>query len=649
LVEWRYRLRGRVEKQDNGGRFMGVEIDSLLPFLPTPCIRGAMSNKKNIQKMQERITFLERQNQLLAERLHVAMRSPDAARTDVLKTANSAIQREMVARNAMQRIANVLHIGLTEATSALREHDPRKADEITSRVKEGLSPIQSSTEKMPGPPLLGGNLELFFGDVGTDAPTSADSPSEPSTQPGSAGEASASSSAADGTVIDVVAEPAPNGEASQEFGQSATPAQLEKLKQSRNTGGTRKNRDLRTVTWLVGLDEADSKCPECGEAMRAVPSLSNTSEMLGMTPMEIITVSVVVKVYRCTCCGYLESATPPPRATPKGLCTLELGATLAVEKYDFHMPLHRTERRLDRLNSQLSAQNQFDMLAGMAGVLQKTRDAILEEILKAPWIHVDQTTWTNLQPGGKREYQLWIICTPTLTWYGIEESKGRVVFDRLLSGYTGVIVSDAAKTHLSAERDSGETWSLALCWAHLLRKFRDLSDAHPLAAKGHELIQAVFRADEKREPGEPRNELKKEVDTFFASVKDQTAVPGTALLAAFKYAIDHETWFRTMLDHPAVPMTNNTAERGLRPTVVGRNNHGGSRSKNGVMVAETFYTLCESAKLGGVDPVDYIHVAVLRARDNKENATLPKDVAAYPHLTRAPFMLLNNVQMTAAK
>lgn len=608
-----------------------------------------MSNKKNIQKMQERITLLERQNQLLLERLHVAMRSPDAARADVVSTANTLIQREVATRNAMQRVANVLHIGLTEATAALREHDPRKADEITSRVKEGLSPIKESSGTLLGLPMLGENLELFPRDADTDASLTAESQSDASTPTGSSAGATSSPSAADGPVIDVVAEPENKGEASSEFGQSATVAQLEKLNQSRNTGGKRKPRDLRTVTWLVGLDEADQQCAECGEAMRAVPSMSNTSEMLGMTPMEIITVSVVVKVYRCTCCGYLESATPPPRATPKGLCSLELGATLAVEKYDFHMPLHRTERRLDRLNSELSAQNQFDMLAGMASVLQKSRDAILEEILKAPWIHVDQTTWINLQPGGKRDYQLWILCTPTLTWYGIEESKGRMVFDRLLSGYTGVIVSDAAATHLSAESTTEQTWSLALCWAHLLRKFRDLSAAHPLAQKGHELIQAVFDADEPRESGASRDGVKKEVDAFFVWVKDQTAVPGTSLLAAFKYAIDHEKWFRTALDHPAVPLTNNTAERGLRSPIVGRHNHGGSRSKNGVMVAETFYTLCESAKLCGVDPVDYIHVAVLRARDNKENATLPKDVAQYPHLTRAPFMLLNNVQMTAAK
>jgi transposase len=608
-----------------------------------------MSNKKNIQRMQERITFLERQNQLLQERLHVAMRSPDVARTDVIVTANSLIQREIAKRNAMQRVANVLHIGLTEATAALCEHDPRKADEITNRVKEGLSPIKETTEKLLGLPLLSGNLELFLEAGGTDASTTTEAPSDASTTPDGATEATSSPSATDGTVIDVVAEPENNSDDSSEFGQSATDAQLEKLKQSRNAGGTRKKRNLRTVTWLVELDEADQQCAECGEPMRAVPSMSNTSEMLGMTPMEIITVSVVVKVYRCTCCGYLESATPPPRATPKGLCSLELGATLAVEKYDFHMPLHRTERRLDRLNSELSAQNQFDMLAGMAGVLQKSRDAILEEILKADWIHVDQTTWINLQPGGKRDYQLWIISTPTLTWYGIEESKGRIVFDRLLSGYTGVIVSDAAKTHLSAERTSGQTWTLALCWAHLLRKFRDLSAAHPLAQKGHELIQAVFDADEKRQAGASRDDVKKEVDAFFVWAKDQTAVPGTALSAAFQYAIDHEKWFRTALDHPAVPLTNNTAERGLRSPIVGRHNHGGSRSKNGVMVAETYYTLCESAKLCGVDPADYIHVAVLRARENKENATLPKDVPQYPHLKCAPFMLLNNVQMTAAK
>jgi hypothetical protein len=40
--------------------------------------------------------------------------------------------------------------------------------------------------------------------------------------------------------------------------------------------------------------------------------------------------------------------------------------------------------------------------------------------------------------------------------------------------------------------------------------------------------------------------------------------------------------------------------------VVGRKNHDGSKSVRGTQVAALFYTLCESAKLVGVDPHTYL-------------------------------------------
>jgi transposase len=44
----------------------------------------------------------------------------------------------------------------------------------------------------------------------------------------------------------------------------------------------------------------------------------------------------------------------------------------------------------------------------------------------------------------------------------------------------------------------------------------------------------------------------------------------------------------------------------LRGPVVGRKNHYGSRSLRGTQVAALFYTLCETAKLVGVDPHAYL-------------------------------------------
>jgi transposase len=77
---------------------------------------------------------------------------------------------------------------------------------------------------------------------------------------------------------------------------------------------------------------------------------------------------------------------------------------------------------------------------------------------------------------------------------------------------------------------------------------------------------------------------------------------------------------------PCVPLDNNAAERALRGPVVGRTNHYGSRSLRGTQVAAVFYTLCETAKLIGVDPRAYLLRALYAAIANAGAVTYPEDL-----------------------
>jgi transposase len=57
--------------------------------------------------------------------------------------------------------------------------------------------------------------------------------------------------------------------------------------------------------------------------------------------------------------------------------------------------------------------------------------------------------------------------------------------------------------------------------------------------------------------------------------------------------------------------------------VVGRKNHYGSKSRRGTQVAALFYSLCETAKLCGVEPHAYLTEACLRAIRCPGAVTLP--------------------------
>ncbi|MEQ8977550.1 MAG: hypothetical protein RL846_06460 [Deltaproteobacteria bacterium] len=67
-------------------------------------------------------------------------------------------------------------------------------------------------------------------------------------------------------------------------------------------------------------------------------------------------------------------------------------------------------------------------------------------------------------------------------------------------------------------------------------------------------------------------------------------------------------------------------DRALRGLVLGRSNHFGSRSQCGTEVAAIFYSLIESAKLNGLDPIAYLRTAAA-AHLADQTVPLPHEIA----------------------
>jgi transposase len=90
----------------------------------------------------------------------------------------------------------------------------------------------------------------------------------------------------------------------------------------------------------------------------------------------------------------------------------------------------------------------------------------------------------------------------------------------------------------------------------------------------------------------------------------QGRLPRSGLGKANRYVLNYWDGLKLFLEDPLIPLDNNPVERALRGPVIGRKNHYGSKSKRGTEVAAVLYSLCETAKLCGVNPKAYlIHAA----------------------------------------
>ena len=104
----------------------------------------------------------------------------------------------------------------------------------------------------------------------------------------------------------------------------------------------------------------------------------------------------------------------------------------------------------------------------------------------------------------------------------------------------------------------------------------------------------------------------------------QAGVPRSDFGKAVRYMLERWTGLTRFVENPRIPLDNHAAERALRGPVVGRKNHYGSRSQRGTQVAALFYTLCETAKLVGVDPHAYLLRALHAAIAQPGASRIPK-------------------------
>jgi transposase len=391
-----------------------------------------------------------------------------------------------------------------------------------------------------------------------------------------------------------------------------------RAKKPRDKAGPTDQPRLPAVEQVFELDIADRACPSCGGELHPMDGQFETSEMIDLVEVEYRLVQVKQQKYVCRCGGCVETAPGPERAAPGGRYSLGFAIKVALDKYLDHIPLSRQERILDRHGLTVSSQTLWDQLFVVARRLRATNDALFTHVMAQPVIGLDQTGWPRLDGRGTKPWQMWCLTAPGVVVHRIRDDKSAATFADLVGGYDGVIVCDALKTHEAGARD-GPGIVLAACWAHVFRKFKEAAADHPEAERALEWIGKLYEIDRSAD-GDLERLAELRGTTSAAVLAELKAwLPSQFVLKTLSIgnaaAYTEANWIRLtrFVDDPRIPLDNNATERGIRGPVVGRKNHYGSKSRNGTLVAATFYSLVETAKLHTVDPAAYLQAAVIAA------------------------------------
>src|SRR6516225_9610222 len=353
--------------------------------------------------------------------------------------------------------------------------------------------------------------------------------------------------------------------------------------------------------------------------------------------------------YRPTCaCGAhpgVVSAPPAPRLIPKSSLGVSIWVTVLLDKYLLYRPTYRLLADLRTQGLDLASGTVTDGLQRLVPLFEPVYEALAAHSRQQPLWHGDETRWlvfaTVEGKVGFRWY-LWVVHAAAVVVFVLAQGRAHEVPEEYLGpDTTGIMVVDRYKAYQAMAQVKKGLIVLAFCWAHVRRDFvtvaRTWPDQAGWALTWVERIGAVYRLNDARLAVREDAEafavadvpLREAVTALGAQGEAELAEP--ALHPARRKVLEslgnHWTGLTVFVEHPEVPMDNNTAERAQRGPVVGRKNYYGSGAVWAGQLAAMLFSLFQTLCLWHLNPRAWLTAYLTACAE--AGGQVPEDVACF--------------------
>ena len=328
------------------------------------------------------------------------------------------------------------------------------------------------------------------------------------------------------------------------------------------------------------LEGEELVCPQCGDTMTEIGK--EVVKTLEIIPAQYIVREDIYYTYACPNCNREDIEIPVVKAPrekniiPGSFATPEAIAHIMTQKFVMGSPLYRQEQEINRQGIQLSRQTMSNW------------------ILKA-------TSGDTNKPIVLYEYQ---------------PGRGGKHPKEFLTGFHGYLHTDGYAGYHSLP----EGITVVGCWAHARRKFDEAVKSLPKGkAKGSsasqglaycnllfEIEQGLAEKTAEERYNERLKQAKPVLDAMFAWANSRTAAPKSALGKAFTYLKEQWPYLTNYLKDGRLELSNNRAERSIKPFVIDRKNFLFANTPKGAKGSAIMFSLIQTAIENGLDPYKYL-------------------------------------------
>jgi transposase len=333
------------------------------------------------------------------------------------------------------------------------------------------------------------------------------------------------------------------------------------------------------------------------------------------------------------------SKTRPIPLLERSKVSSEVVSHAIYEKVCMGTPFYRQSVNLKSMGIDLHRQNLTTWSIKATDLyLQPLAKMMVEDMRELDVLHMDETTLKIIEKGSKG--YVWLVMSgkhedKKMAMYFYKDNRNHAHATDILGDFKGYLHTDGYQAYSKIE----DVINVG-CFAHARRYFNEaleldegykaykqIKDLEELTtylderkALKHKvmsvhLINQLFELERQFESlsdemryKQRQDQSAKVVNQFFDFIKviDTDFPPKSKMGKAILYAINQEKQLRNYLLDGRLELSNNQAERLIKPFVMGRKNFLFSATTNGAHATTLNYSIMESAKLNGLKPEAYL-------------------------------------------
>ena len=377
------------------------------------------------------------------------------------------------------------------------------------------------------------------------------------------------------------------------------------------------------------LPEDEQICSCCGSALHEMST--ELRHEVKLIPAQVKIVQHARYVYGCRNCEKnsievpIKTAPAPRPVIEKGLASPSAVAYVMTMKFVEGTPLYRQEQHYARMGIDLSRGVLSNWMLKGSEWLELICGRLKQKLLEQEILHADETTLQVLkEPGRAAESQsyMWLYRTgcvgPPIVLFEYQPSRAGENPRKFLEGFKGYLQVDGYAGYHDIPNVT-----LAGCWANLRSKFDEALKGLPpkqrtSGSKTQEALDQInrlFAIERELKQSTPEERFKvrdlrsRPVAEGFRCWLDEMSaavLPKSLFGLAVNYGRTQWQKLIRFLEDGRIELSNNRAERSIKPFVIGRKNWLFANTPRGARASAVIYSIVETAKENNLNPYAYL-------------------------------------------